>query len=125
MQKIEFFDEQQNSQQVVMHIGIGGGFGTIPCEGTLSWDEPCEVRFTVRKPLPVETVWQIEPAVNGTELTISIQLDLEPMLGKMAHFVPKNVVREMMEKEMRHAVGQIPLRVKELRQRELERAVAA
>jgi hypothetical protein len=126
MQEIEFGDEQYNSQDVVMHIGIGAGFGVIPCEGTLSWNEPREVVFTVRKPLPVKTQWDISPGVNGTEIDITLSLDLKPFLGHMENFVPKSTVRNMMEKEMRHAIGQIGVRVQELRQRGgLERAAAA
>jgi hypothetical protein len=109
-----------------MHIGIGGNFGVIPCEGTLSWKEPCEVTFDVHKPLPVRVHWAISPALNGTELDISMSLDLVPFLGKMEKFVPKNIVREMMEKEMRHAIKQVAVRVKANRETgELERAVAA
>lgn len=123
MRKIEFYDERANSQKMVMHISIGAGFGTIRCEGTLSWVEPHELTFTVHTPLPVETKWKLAPAVNGTELDISMQLDLEPMLGPMARFVPSATVKEMMQKEMTHAIKQIALRVQDTRVK--DQAVAA
>lgn len=123
MQKIEFLGGSDNSETVVMHIGIGGGFGTIRCEGTLGWVEGREVTFNVKYPLPVEVRWVMSQAVKGTDMDITLELDLEPMLGKMARFVPRQMVEEIMVKEMKHAMGQMPARINELRAR--ERAVAA
>lgn len=123
MRKIEYRDEEANSAQVVMHISIGSTFGTIRCEGTLNWVESQELSFVVKNPLPVETRWKLSPAVNGTELNISMNLDLVPLVGKMAKFIPKSAVEDMMIKEMTHAINQIPMLLRERAIR--ERAVAA
>lgn len=123
MRKIEYRDEQDDSATVVMHIAIGSTFGTVRCEGKLSWEEPKRLTFVVKNPLSVETQWTLAPAVNGTEMLVTMALDLVPMLGKMAHFVPKSVVEEMMVKEMKHAITQIPALLKERASR--ERAAAA
>lgn len=123
MRKIEYGEQNVNSQDIVMHIGIGGGFGTIRCEGTLTWDEPQSLTFKVTSPLPVETVWEFTPAINGTEITISMSLDLFPMLGPMASFVPRNLVEELMIKETKQAINQVARRVKERARR--EQAIAA
>ncbi len=123
MRKVEFRDRRSNSETVVMHISIGSTFGTIPCEGVLSWVEPDEVKLNITNPLPVQMLWRLAAAVNGTEMNISLNLDLEPLLGKMERFVPKNVVKELMVKEMTHAIKQIALRVKE--NGTVERAAAA
>jgi len=113
MRKVEFRDRTANSEQLVMHISVGKSFGTIPCEGTLSWVEPRQVTFQVQRPLPVEMQWAIKPAVNGTEMDIDMQLDLAPLLGPMAGFVPKQMVEEMIVKEMKHAIQRVALRVRE------------
>jgi carbon monoxide dehydrogenase subunit G len=123
MRKVEFRDRTANSEQLVMHISVGKSFGTIPCEGTLSWVEPRQVTFQVQRPLPVEMQWAIKPAVNGTEMDIDMQLDLAPLLGPMAGFVPKQMVEEMIVKEMKHAIQRVALRVREGVQ-EKERAAA-
>jgi hypothetical protein len=123
MRKVEFRDRTANSEQLVMHISVGKSFGTIPCEGTLSWVEPRQVTFQVQRPLPVEMQWAIKPAVNGTEMDIDMRLDLAPLLGPMAGFVPKQMVEEMIVKEMKHAIQRVALRVREGVQ-EKERAAA-
>jgi carbon monoxide dehydrogenase subunit G len=123
MQRIEFGDEGMNNQDITMFIGIGGGFGLIRCEGNLTWNEPHELTFTVRNPLPVETHWTLNAAGDGTDLQIVMTLDLVPMLGPMAAFVPKNLVEEMMRKEMTYAIQKIARRVRETAPG--ERAVAA
>ncbi len=120
MRKVEFHDRGINSETVVMHIAIGQTFGTIRCEGTLSWDEPRELTFTVHTPLPVETRWTLNPAVNGTELNIDMQLELEPLLGPMARFVPKQAVEDMMVKELTHAINRIAQRTKDIALRDQE-----
>jgi hypothetical protein len=61
----------------------------------------------------VETNWKLSPAVNGTDMDIALSLDLKPMLGPMASFVPKATVEEMMAKEMKFAIQQVAARVKE------------
>lgn len=113
LRKVEFVDQSANSETVVMHVGIGGNFGTIRCEGKLSWEEPRELTFEVSKPLPVKTHWTFAPAVNGTEINITMNLQLEPMLGPLAKFVPKNTVEDMMVKELKFAIQQVAQRVKE------------
>jgi carbon monoxide dehydrogenase subunit G len=123
MRKVEFRDRTANSETLVMHISVGKSFGTIPCEGTLSWVEPRQVTFQVQRPLPVEMQWEIKPAVNGTEMDIDMQLELAPLLGPMASFVPKQMVEEMIVKEMKHAIQRVALRVREGVQ-EKERAAA-
>jgi hypothetical protein len=109
----EFCDHRPNSETVIMYMSIGKGFGTIRCEGTLSWSEPRTVTFSVHNPLPVEMNWTMSPAVNGTEIDIAMRLNLEPMLGPMANFVPRHLVEEMMIKEMKYAIKQVAVRVKE------------
>jgi hypothetical protein len=68
--------------------------------------------------------WTTQAAVNGTEIDIAMQLQLEPLLGPMAGFVPKQMVEEMIVKEMKHAIQNVALRVRE-QAAEKERAAAA
>jgi carbon monoxide dehydrogenase subunit G len=125
VQKVEMLerDDAKQRAKLVTHMGFGGIFGTVRCEGDLSWVEPREIVFQVRNPLPVETRWMLEPAVNGTELRASMALDLGPMLGPMAAFVPAEQVSEMLATELESAIKAIAAK---MRGRELrERAVAA
>ncbi len=111
MRRVEVSARQQNQAHLVVHMSIGGPFGTIRCEGNLHWTEPGEVVFKVLKPLPVETRWAMSRAVNGTNVHASISLNLVPLLGPMVHFVPKEAVGDMIAKEFELALRELSLRV--------------
>lgn len=111
LHKVEFYPQSDTSANVVMHISIGRMFGTIRCEGQLSWVEPQSLTFEVQTPLPVKNVWSFSPAPNGTHVDITMELDLVPLLGPMAAFVPTDVVVDMMKNELRHAMGEVAARV--------------
>lgn len=113
MKKIEHEQISPNSANLVMHIAIGSVFGTIPCEGVLKWKEPSEIVFTVHRPLPVETRWRLVAVGPNTELNVGLWLDLVPLLGPMAKYVPTNVVEDMIRNELKHAIRQIPIRLNE------------
>jgi hypothetical protein len=125
VQKVELLnrDEEAGKARLVTHMGFGGIFGTVRCEGDLTWVEPREIMFQVRTPLPVETCWGLTPAVNGTDIQTSMALDLEPMLGPMAAFVPNAQVSEMLAAELEAALRAVAAKMREQGLR--ERAVAA
>ena len=110
VRKVEMLNRKETSARLVTYMAMGGIFGTIRCEGTLTWKEPEEILFVVRVPLPVETRWSLTPGVNGTEVKAAITLDLAPLLGPMAQFVPAQSVGEMMAKEIEVALQGIVAR---------------
>ncbi len=124
-QKVEIKnrDMEARTARLITHMSLGGIFGTIRCEGDLTWTEPSEILFKVRTPVPVETRWTLSSAVNGTDLQATMALDLDPMLGPMASFVPVQAVSDILAKELESALKSISERCsgKKLR----ERAVAA
>ncbi len=125
VQKVEMLnrDDANRKARLVTHMGLGGLFGTIRCEGDLTWVEPREILFKVRTPVPVETRWTLTSAVNGTDVQATMALDLAPMLGAMAAFVPTQQVADMLAAELESALKAIAaqMRAAELR----ERAAAA
>lgn len=123
MRKVELLSRRENSARLVTHMSLGSMFGTIRCEGIVSWVEPREIVFQVVKPLPLETRWVLSPAVNGTELHATMALDLSPLLGPMAHFVPNHTVSDMIGKEFDLALKEMSFRLRDSVAR--ERAVAA
>jgi Polyketide cyclase / dehydrase and lipid transport len=112
VQKVELLnrDEVARKARLVTHMALGGLFGTIRCEGDLTWEEPREILFKVRTPLPVETRWTLSAGVNGTDIQATMSLDLAPMLGPMAAFVPVQQVAEMLGKELETALSGIATR---------------
>lgn len=125
MQKVEMsnFDELNCKARLVTYMSLGGIFGTIRCEGDLTWVEPSEILFKVQTPLPVETRWMLNDALNGTEIEATMSINLEPMLGPMSAFVPVQTVSDILAKELESALNSI----KEGSARRImrERAVAA
>lgn len=113
MRKVELLSRRANCARLVTHMAIGGMFGTIRCEGDLHWIEPHEIVFKVAKPLPVETRWSLAQAPRGTELNATMSLDLKPLLGGMAKFVPNDAVADMIGKELDSALKEMTLRMRE------------
>jgi carbon monoxide dehydrogenase subunit G len=111
MRKVEIKSRQANQAHLVTHMSLGGIFGTIPCEGNLHWVEPHEIIFKVKTPLPLQTRWTLSPAVNGTDLQATMSMDLRPMLGPMAAFVPTDAVVDMVGKELDHALTEMSHRL--------------
>lgn len=125
VQKVEMLnrDDVNGKARLVTHMGLGGIFGTIRCEGDLTWVEPREIVFKVRTPVAVETRWQLTPAVNGTEIMATMALDLAPILGPMAAFVPTQQVADMLAAELEAALKAIAAQLRDAGLR--ERAAAA
>jgi carbon monoxide dehydrogenase subunit G len=109
VEKVEMLNRnmETHTARLVTYMSLGGIFGTIRCEGDLTWTEPGEILFKVRTPVPVETRWTLSPAVNGTDLQATMSLDLAPMLGPMAAFVPVQAVSDMLAKELESALTSI------------------
>lgn len=125
VQKVEMLnrDDVNRKARLVTHMGLGGIFGTIRCEGDLTWVEPREILFKVRTPVPVETRWTLTPAVNGVDVQATMTLDLTPMLGPMAAFVPTQQVADMLAAELDSALKAIATQLRDAGLR--ERAAAA
>jgi carbon monoxide dehydrogenase subunit G len=125
VQKVEMLNRNMETRtaRLVTYMSLGGMFGTIRCEGDLTWTEPGEILFKVRTPVPVETQWTLSPAVNGTDLQATMALDLAPLLGPMAAFVPVQAVSDMLAKELESALKSIRERCSRSPLR--ERAIAA
>lgn len=108
-QKVELhnYNQEACTARMVTLMAMGGIFGTIRCEGDLTWTEPSEIVFKVRTPVPVETHWILTPAVNGTEIVATMSLDLSPMLGPMAAFVPVQMVSDILGSELEIALKMV------------------
>ncbi|PDW01069.1 SRPBCC family protein [Candidatus Chloroploca asiatica] len=125
VQKVELLsrDEVARKARLVTYMSLGGIFGTIRCEGDLTWTDNQEIVFNVRTPVPVETRWELVPAINGTEIKTTMGLNLAPMLGPMAAFVPTQQVADMLIAELDAALKSIK---KQMHETELNmQAVAA
>lgn len=111
VRKVEMIERKETTARLVTHMALGGLFGTLRCEGNLQWVEPREIVFDVVKPMPVRTRWLLVPNATGTELQATMELDLTPLLGPMAQFVPTNAVSDMIASELETALKSIRTRM--------------
>lgn len=125
VQKVELLDRDDVNRKarLVMYMSLGGILGTIRCEGDLTWVEPREIRFKVRTPVSVETHWTLTPAVNGADIQATMSLNLAPLLGPMAAFVPTQQVADMLAADLDATLKAITLKLSDSGLR--ERAAAA
>ncbi len=125
MQKVEMRDRDDVNctAHLTAYMSMGGIFGTIRCEGTLTWVEPHEILFKVQSPVSLVTHWTLTAAVSGADLQASMMLDLEPMLGPLTAFVPTKQVADVLSGELHSALTTISNKMRELALR--ERATAA
>ena len=123
VQRVDVLERYADRARIVTHMALGGVFGTIKCEGELCWVEPQSLSFTVRKPLPIENRWSFVPVAGGTEVTVHMSLDLAPILGPFAQFVPTVAVNDMLSSDLDSTLQRIAARIASLPLQ--ERAVAA
>jgi hypothetical protein len=63
-------------------------FNTLRAEGVVRWQGMREIVFSTRQPVGVETRLELRPTATGTNLYATLTLDLAPMLGPLAAFIP-------------------------------------
>ena len=70
-----------------------------------------EVVFSSQRPVEVEARWTLTPAGVGTDLQAALSLDLAPLIGPFAAFVPQNEVANMVGPDLEAALAEIARRV--------------
>jgi carbon monoxide dehydrogenase subunit G len=78
--------------------------GEVQTEGELSWQANREVVYRSHSTLPVTARWTIQPHPRGALLTGELDLNLLPLLGPMAAFVPEKSVQDVMARELEKAL---------------------
>lgn len=107
LQEVHYTPTGERQAHIVMDVFIGVPFGTIRCEGTLTWEPDHTLTLTIHTPLPVRTHWLFHPDGSGTRLTIHFELNLAPLLGPFAAYVPTESVRHIIRTELRHAMNHV------------------
>jgi hypothetical protein len=87
-------------------------FGDIRTEGDVQWRTDREIIFSSRQPVGVEARWTLTPSGSGTDLRAALSLDLAPLIGPLASFVPQNDVAGMVAPDLDAALAEVARRVK-------------
>jgi carbon monoxide dehydrogenase subunit G len=108
--RVEMLERQADRAQIAAQMAIGP-FASIRSEGDVRWQAGREVVFSSRKPLPVEARWTLTRSGDGTELRAALSLDLAPLLGPLAAFVPQKDVANMVGPDLDAALAEVARRV--------------
>ena len=110
VQRIEFIQQSADRARIATYMALGP-FGNIRSEGDVSWKDNREVVFSAHKPVKVESRWTLVPVNGGTDVHAALSLDLAPLMGPFAAFVPPDQVKQMIEPDLDMALAEIAQRV--------------
>ena len=110
VRRIEFIERAADHARIATHMALGP-FGDLRCEGEVRWQADREVVFSSRLPVPVESRWTLTPANGGTDLHAALSLDLAPLIGPFAAFVPSEQVIRMLGPDLDAALAELASRV--------------
>src|SRR5689334_7848045 len=91
VQRVEFLERGADHARIATHMALGP-FGDLRTEGDLRWQTDREITFSARRPVGVESRWTLTPANGGTDVHAALALDLAPLMGPLAAFVPPDQV---------------------------------
>jgi carbon monoxide dehydrogenase subunit G len=110
VRRVDVLEQTENSARVATHMAFGP-FGDLRNEGDVRWQENREIVFSSRKPVTVESRWTLAPVGNGTEVTVQLELDLAPLIGPLAAFVPPEQVINMVGPDLEAALNALDQRL--------------
>lgn len=110
LRKATLEESSDERARLTLCISIGSMFGTICFAGNLSWTEPEEIVFQVAKPIDAKIRWTLTPKEHGTNVKVTATMNLAPLLGPMAMFVPQDIVQDIIGSELEHALRQVASR---------------
>jgi len=110
VRQVDLIEHQPDRARIATYMTIGP-FANIRSEGDVRWQAGREVVFSSRRPLPVEARWILKPSGSGTDLQAMLSLDLAPLIGVLAAFVPHKDVANMVGPDLDAALAEIARRV--------------
>jgi carbon monoxide dehydrogenase subunit G len=110
VRRVELMDRQPDRARIATQMTIGP-FSNIRSEGDVRWSAGREVVFSSRKPVSVEARWTLTPSGSGTDLQAALSLDLAPLIGLLAAFVPQQDVANMVGPDLDAALAEVARRV--------------
>jgi carbon monoxide dehydrogenase subunit G len=106
VKKIEVLQQSETQARIVTHMQLTP-FNSIRAEGEVRWQGTREIVFRTTEPAGVETRLELRPTASGTNLYATLALDLAPMLGPLAAFVPHDQVAKAAEPDLDNTIDAI------------------
>ncbi|MDZ4717244.1 MAG: SRPBCC family protein [Roseiflexaceae bacterium] len=110
VQRVEILERHASSARVRTHMAFGV-LGAITAIGEVQWIEGRELLFHADRPVGVESRWTLLPDPAGTRMIATMVLDLAPMMGPLAAFIPAESVAAMIGPDLDAALSAIARRV--------------
>jgi len=107
--RVEFIEHGTDDAHIAAHMAIGP-FSDIRTEGHLCWQTDREILFRAHTPVVVESRWTLTPANGGTDLRVTFELDLTPLLGPFAAFIPPEQVARVIGPDIDSALAEVASR---------------
>jgi carbon monoxide dehydrogenase subunit G len=104
--RVEVLSQTADRARVRTHMSLGP-LGSIASEGEVSWVAGRELVFRAGAPVAVESRWTLAPDQGGTRAVAEMSIDLTPMLGPLAAFIPPSSVTSMLEPDLDAALAAI------------------
>ena len=92
-------------------LRTANALGTIRAEGEVRWIDGREIVFTSSQMVHVQARWRLDPAGDGTDATVTLRLDLSPMLGPLAALIPPQQVEAIAAPDLDSALDALARRV--------------
>jgi carbon monoxide dehydrogenase subunit G len=114
VRRVEMVEQGTNHARIATQMAIGP-FGDIRSEGDVRWIAGREVIFSTHRPVGVEARWTLTPSGAGTDLRAHLSLDLAPIIGPLAAFVPHKEIANMVGPDLDAALAEVARRVEQKR----------
>lgn len=109
VRRVEMLERNEARARLVTYMAFGP-FGELRSEGEVSWTTNETIIFQSRKPVFVEARWTLTPQGEHTDVQANLALDLAPMLGPLAAFVPQDQVTQMIAPDLEAALDKLASR---------------
>ncbi|HEU5102618.1 MAG TPA: SRPBCC family protein [Roseiflexaceae bacterium] len=110
VRRVEMVERQGDRARIATQMSIGP-FTDIRSEGDVRWETDREVVFSSARPVPVEARWTLTPSGDGTNVQAALSLDLAPLIGPFAAFVPQKEVANVVGPDLEAALAEVARRV--------------
>jgi uncharacterized protein YndB with AHSA1/START domain len=114
VQRVEVLHRSDTSARVRTHMAIGP-VGSFAADGDVRWVVGRELVFRATQPVLVESYWRLVPQTNSTLVSVTMTLDLTPMLGPLAAFIPPDSIRGLIIPDLDAALAAIARNVETLK----------
>jgi carbon monoxide dehydrogenase subunit G len=108
--RVEMLDRRADRARIATEMSIGP-FSNLRSEGDVYWKPGREVVFSSHRPVSVEARWTLTPSDGGTNLQAAFTLDLAPLIGLLAAFVPQKDVANIVGPDLEAALAEVARRV--------------